>query len=95
MSSSLTNPSAKQVTFKGNDMCVEFIDGRKLFVPLAYFPKLSDATAKQRKQFKLSGGGRGIHWDDLDEDISVEGLLLGLGDRKVGSKKAETKRKAA
>jgi hypothetical protein len=56
-------------------------DGRMLSVPLAYFPRLLHASPDQREKYEISGGGTGIHWDELDEDISVEGLLLGVGDR--------------
>jgi hypothetical protein len=49
-------------------------------VPLAYFPRLLNATPAQREKFILSGNGVGIHWDELDEDISVENLILGIGD---------------
>ena len=62
-------------------MWVELLDGRKLGVPLAYFPRLSCASLSKRRKFIISGGGIGIHWDELDEDISVRGLLLGIGDR--------------
>jgi len=72
---------AKTVSFDANNMWVDFADGRKLGVPLAYFPRLLNATPKQREQFEISGGGSGLHWDELDEDISVENLLLGIGDR--------------
>jgi hypothetical protein len=52
--------------------------GRQLFVPLAYFLRFLNATAaQQRNQYELSGGGMGIHWDEIDEDISVPGLLMG------------------
>ena len=60
---------------------VTFADGRQLGVPLAYFPRLLRATPQQRANDELSGGGRGIHWDELDEDISVSGLLAGRGDQ--------------
>ncbi|MCX7014500.1 MAG: DUF2442 domain-containing protein [Candidatus Sumerlaeota bacterium] len=50
-------------------------------VPLAYFPRLLRATPVQRAQYIISGGGTGLHWDELDEDISVPALLLGIGDR--------------
>ena len=62
-------------------MWVELIDGRQLGVPLAYFPRLMNATPEQRMKYKISGGGIGLHWDELDEDISVDGLILGVGDR--------------
>jgi len=50
-------------------------------VPLAYFPRLLRATPAQRSKCIISGGGKGLHWDDLDEDISVPGLLMGIRDR--------------
>jgi hypothetical protein len=72
---------ANTVSFDANTMWVEFVDGRKLGVPLAYFPRLLNATPIQREHFEISGGGSGLHWDEIDEDISVENLLLGIGDR--------------
>jgi hypothetical protein len=62
-------------------MWLDLSDGRKLGVPLAYFPRLLHATPEQRLQFEMSGNGTGLHWDALDEDISVEGLLMGIGDQ--------------
>jgi len=81
MSISVTKARAGRVRFDSENMWVEFKDGRQLAVPLAYFPRLANATPEQRDAYTLSGGGSGIHWDDLDEDISVEGLLVGIGDR--------------
>jgi hypothetical protein len=52
-------------------------DGRTLSVPIAWFPRLANATTKQRARFRLIGGGEGIHWPAVDEDLSVEGLLAG------------------
>jgi len=77
----LTNALARDVRFDDDTMWVDLSDGRRLGVPLAYFPRLLNASPDQRMTYVLSGGGSGIHWDDLDEDISVEGLLLGVGDR--------------
>ncbi|MBW1758682.1 MAG: DUF2442 domain-containing protein [Deltaproteobacteria bacterium] len=57
------------------------VDGRTLGVPLAYFPRLLQATPSQWDEYTISGGGTGLHWDDLDEDISVASLLMGIGDR--------------
>ena len=71
---------ALKVGFDDDNMWVSLSDGRTLGVPLAYFPRLLNATAHQRTQYIISGEGRGLHWDDLDEDISVEHLLLGHGD---------------
>ncbi len=70
--------SAKAVRFDEDCMWVELNDGRILGVPLAWFPRLLHATAKQRAQVEISL--RGLHWDDLDEDVSVAGLLVGRGD---------------
>jgi len=52
-------------------------DGRTLSVPLAWYPRLIEASARERGNWKLSGGGFGIHWPDIDEDLSVDGLLPG------------------
>jgi hypothetical protein len=70
--------SAKSVHFDDNSMWVVLSDGRSLGVPLAWFPRLLNATEEQRQQFELSING--IHWDELDEDISIAGLLAGHGD---------------
>lgn len=61
-----------------NSMWVELSDGRTLGIPLVWFPRLLHATSEQRQQYDLSING--IHWDNLDEDISVEGLLVCRGD---------------
>jgi len=73
--------AAKKVWFDEANIWLELTDGRRLSVPLAYFPRLLHASKEELQRFELSGGGTGIHWDELDEDISVEGLLLGIGDR--------------
>ncbi len=70
--------SAKNVRFDEATMWVELSDGRVIGTPLAWFPRLLNASDKERSGYELSK--RGIHWDDLDEDISVEGLLAGRGD---------------
>jgi len=81
-------PRARKVTFDMDNMWVELTDGRQLGVPLAYFPRLLNATRAQRDDCVISGGGSGLHWDELDEDISVSGLLLGIGDRTQPARKA-------
>jgi hypothetical protein len=58
-------------------MAVDLADGRTSVVPLAWYPKLLDATSEQRRNWQISGAGYGIHWPDLDEDLSTEGLLRG------------------
>ncbi len=81
MNSFLNNALARKLTFDLDTMCIELADGRKLGVPLAYFPRLLNATPEQREAYEISGGGTGLHWDEIDEDISVEYLLLGVTDR--------------
>lgn len=78
------NVSATKLDFDESMMWVGLSDGRKLGVPLAYFPHLLRATPEQRMQYEMSGNGTGLHWDALDEDISVESLLMGIGDRTQG-----------
>ncbi len=58
-------------------LSVQLMDGRKISVPLVWYPRLLNATAEQRKNWRVSGGGYGIHWEDVDEDLSTEGLLRG------------------
>ena len=58
-------------------LSVDLSDGRTISVPIAWYPRLSHATNEERDQWRLIGNGRGIHWPDLDEDISVENLLKG------------------
>jgi hypothetical protein len=62
-------------------MWVEFADGRTLGIPLAYFPRLLNAKVKQRKNYTISGGGTGLHWKEIDEDICVQALMQGIGDQ--------------
>ena len=81
MNTLITEPMAAKVTFDEDRMWVELTDGRKLGVPLAYFPRLLAATVKQRKNYIISGGGTGLHWEHIDEDISVQALMQGVGDR--------------
>ncbi len=66
------------VRFDDDSMWVELSDGRTLGVPLAWFPRLLRATPEQRSECRISG--RGLHWAELDEDVSVAGLLAGRGD---------------
>ena len=74
--------SAKAVRFDDDSMWVHLDDGRVVAVPLAWFPRLLAATPEQRVEFELSP--RGIHWEALDEDISIDGLLGGHGDLTHG-----------
>jgi hypothetical protein len=74
---------ATSLHFDENNLWVEFADGRQLAVPLAHLPLLREATPKQRMNYVISGGGTGLHWDELDEDLLVENLLLGITSRKM------------
>jgi hypothetical protein len=65
------------VTFSADSLSVALKDGRTISVPLAWYPKLLHATEEQRKNWQLAGAGYGIHWPELDEDLSTEGLLRG------------------
>jgi len=66
---------ATEVWFKDLQMIVRLDDGREIAVPIDWFPRLRDATEKERNDWRLIGGGEGIHWKTIDEDILVEGLL--------------------
>jgi len=70
-------PDIENVTITDDTLTVELSDGRTLSVPLAWFPRLLHATQAERNNWRLVGKGHGIHWEDMDEDISVEGLLAG------------------
>src|ERR1700720_279820 len=65
------------VKFTRDTLSVSLRDGRTIIVPLAWYPRLFNATAAQRKNWRIAGGGYGIHWPDVDEDLSTEGLLRG------------------
>ncbi len=83
MSTSVKEAHATDITFQDDSFVVHLADGRSLTVPMSYFPRLMTATPEQRVNFIISGGGTGLHWDEIDEDITVSGLLLGIGDRTV------------
>ena len=70
-------PLAAEVSVTENELLVDLVDGRRISVPLAWFPRLLHASAQQRNEFELIGDGEGIHWPVVDEDISVRGLVLG------------------
>jgi len=67
----------KDVRFTEDTMAADLIDGRTIIVPLAWYPKLFEATPDERGNWKISGAGYGLHWPDVDEDLSAEGLLRG------------------
>jgi hypothetical protein len=70
-------PSAENVMVTENTLRVDLSDGRTISVPLAWFPRLLHSTLEERNHWKFIGRGHGIHWEDIDEDISIEGLLAG------------------
>jgi hypothetical protein len=72
--------NAMRVRIDEDSMWVDLSDGRTLGVPLAWFPRLLHGKPEQREQVRISG--RGLHWELLDEDVSVAGLLAGLGDQR-------------
>lgn len=83
MNTLVSDARAQKVWFDENNMWVLFTDGRQLSVPLAYFPRLLQASPDERNKFEISGGGLGLHWDHLDEDLSVPHLLMGHEMRQV------------
>ncbi len=80
MSTLTFEANATKIWFDNENMWVALTDGRQLSIPLIYFPRLLNATPEQRNNYELSGGGTGIHWEEIDEDISVPGLILGNKD---------------
>ncbi len=89
-------PTAEDVKVTRNALKVNLSDGRTLSVPLTWYPRLLHATVEERENWRLIGKGRGIHWEDIDEDISVEGLLAGhpSGESQTSLKKWLQKRSA-
>ena len=67
----------KNVHITDDSLSVDLMDGRTISVPLTWYPRLLHASDKQRQNWKIAGGGFGIHWPDIDEDLSTEGLLRG------------------
>ena len=73
----LEMPEAVDVDVSEDTLSVELSDGRTISVPVAWYPRLVHATERERANWRIIGAGHGIHWGDIDEDISVEGLLAG------------------
>jgi len=82
-------PDVETVTVTADTLSVNVSDGRTIAVPLAWFPRLVHATQRERNNWRLIGRGQGIHWEVIDEDISVEGLLAG---KPSGESQASFKR---
>ena len=75
-------PEAEDVTVTDDTLTAELSDGRTISVPILWYPRLTHATPEERNNWRLIGTGQGIHWPDLDEDISVEGMLAGWPSRE-------------
>lgn len=89
-------PNAENVTITEDTLTVDLSDGRTISVPLTWFPRLVQASPEERNTWRLIGQGQGIHWEDVDEDISVEGLLAGKpsGESQASFKKWLQERKS-
>lgn len=72
-----THALAENVEFTDNDMVVFLVDGRKVIIPIVWLPRLANATKSQLENYELLGDGEGVHWPEIDEDLSVAGLLRG------------------
>ena len=85
MSSSIveTTPRAQSVEVSDVELIVQLVDGRRLSVPLVWFPRLLRATPEQRAKWEFLSDGEGIHWPLVDEDLSVQGLLAGRRSRSA------------
>jgi hypothetical protein len=100
MSTSVVNqqiPSAQDVKVTDDTLSVDLGDGRTISVPLAWFPRLVHATPEERNNWRLIGNGEEIHWENLDEDISIGGLLAGhaSGESQASFKKWLEKRNSS
>lgn len=79
-------PTIKNIKVTEDEIIAHLVDGRTISVPLAWSWRLSEATPGQRSNYEIIGDGQGIHWPDVDEDISVEGMLYGTPARRPKSK---------
>jgi hypothetical protein len=77
ISAKVTDERVLGVRFDEHSLIVDLMDGRTISAPLAWYPRLLNATPEQRTHWEKCGGGYGIHWPDVDEDLSTEGLLRG------------------
>jgi hypothetical protein len=73
----VTDERVTDVRCDADSLIVDLMDGRTISVPLAWYPRLLAATPEQRARWEKAGGGYGVHWPDIDEDLSTEGLLRG------------------
>lgn len=91
------SPRAVDAKISKRALAVDLADGRTLVIPIAWYPRLLHGTPAERANWRLIGSGQGIHWPDLDEDISIEGLLAGLpsGESPASLKQWLSQREAA
>jgi hypothetical protein len=89
-----TDERVEAVHFTRDSLVVDLMDGRSISVPLTWYPKLLKANPKQRASWEICGGGYGIHWPDIDEDLNTEGLLRGAR-APSGNLRKTTKRKTS
>ena len=87
--SDISEARAQDVSVTDDALLVELVDGRTITVPVTWYPRLAHGSQAERGHWRLIGEGEGIHWPDLDEDISVEGLLAG---RRSGETQASLRR---
>jgi hypothetical protein len=74
----MSDERVKDVHFSEYEMSVELMDGRTITVPLSWYPRLENASKEKLEKWEICAGGYGLHWEGLDEDLSTEGLLLGV-----------------
>lgn len=80
----------RDVRVSEDSLSVDLADGRTISVPLAWYPRLLNATQEQRENWQIAGGGFGIHWPDVDEDLSLEGILRGAPAPKPGDREGSS-----
>lgn len=82
-------PRLASIEISDTELTALLVDGRRISVPLVWSWRLSEAIPKQRLHFEIIGNGQGVHWPDIDEDISVEGMLYGVPARRTGRLSAQ------
>lgn len=85
ISTRVADERVSAVRFESDRLIVDLVDGRTIAVPVAWYPRLAGATPAQRARWEVAGGGHGIHWPDIDEDLSTEGLLRGAPAPKLAA----------
>jgi len=78
ISARIADPRVRDVRFDADHLIVDLMDGRTIATPLSWYPRLANASSAQRANWETCGAGYGVHWPDVDEDLSTEGMLQGL-----------------